>query len=71
MAVFYKSLTGTQRRAERFLRKGDPKGEPAMPTLIWIAFWSSLVGTTLCLHDAARPVGTKAAKVKNQDRPRL
>jgi hypothetical protein len=70
MAAFYKSLTGTQRRAERFLRKGDPKGEPAMPTLIWIAFWSSLVGTAVCLQNAALPVRAKAAKVKNYDRPR-
>ncbi len=41
-----------------------------MPTLIWIAFWSSLVGTAVCLQDAALPVRTKAVKVKNQDRPR-
>jgi hypothetical protein len=41
-----------------------------MPTLIWIAFWSSLVGTAVCLQNAALPVQSKPAKVKNDDRSR-
>jgi hypothetical protein len=46
------------------------KGETAMPTLIWIAFWSSLVGTAMCLQQAALPVRIKTPKVKNDDRSR-
>ncbi len=41
-----------------------------MPTLMWIAFWSSLVGTAVYLQDATLPQRAKAAKVENHDRPR-
>ncbi len=41
-----------------------------MPTLVWIAFWSSLVGTAMCMQQAALPVRAKTAKVKNDDRSR-
>jgi hypothetical protein len=33
---------------------------------MWIAFWSSLVGTAVCLQDAALPVRAKPIKVKNR-----
>jgi hypothetical protein len=67
---FGESLTGTQGRTGRSLCKGDPKGEPAMPTLVWIAFWSSIVGTAMCLQQATLPGRAKAAKVKTDDRSR-
>jgi len=36
-----------------------------MPVLLWVAFWSSLMGTAACLGEARAPV--KSAVPKQRD----
>jgi len=33
-----------------------------MPALLWVLFWSSLMGTAACWDESPRPVPVKAAK---------
>ena len=38
-----------------------------MPALIWIAFWSSMVGAATCWQEAVMP--DRAKKKKGRDQP--
>jgi hypothetical protein len=33
-----------------------------MPTLLWVAFWSSLMGTAACWGEGCRPVRVETPK---------
>ena len=38
-----------------------------MPVLLWVAFWSSLMGTAACLGEGRRPAPVKSAVPKQRD----
>jgi hypothetical protein len=38
-----------------------------MPTLVWIAFWSSIMGAATCWQQSAQPVAVK--KADRRDHP--
>jgi hypothetical protein len=39
-----------------------------MPTLLWVAFWSSLMGTAACWGEAGRSIRVETSKKSNEKR---
>ncbi len=39
-----------------------------MPVLLWVAFWSSLMGTAACWGEAPRPIRVAALKTSDEKR---
>jgi hypothetical protein len=39
-----------------------------MPVLVWVAFWSSLMGTAACWGEAPRPIRVEASKKAGEKR---
>jgi hypothetical protein len=37
-----------------------------MPALLWVAFWSSLMGAAACWGEAGRPVRVQTSKKPNE-----
>jgi hypothetical protein len=38
-----------------------------MPILLWVAFWSSMMGTATCWSEVSRPIRVKAHKPQNRE----
>jgi hypothetical protein len=39
-----------------------------MPALLWVAFWSCMMGSAACLGEVRRPIGVKAQERGTQSR---